>query len=206
MAKRAAYFASREEVETFFNLNVKRENIFEPNYNISPGQHVPAVFYRDENISIDRLRWGSESGDDWLVSSEEVEELLKNRDIERCVIPLSGFYIWKDDKEKESPFFVRMLSSPLMAAAAIYHQAEGYFRLITAEANVLVKPMSNTMPLLLDRESAFKWLNREEQSLAEFLEEAGKLFLLTDLSVLRVSKKVNDPKNNNAKLVQPIPK
>jgi putative SOS response-associated peptidase YedK len=206
MAKRAAYFASREEVEEFFKLNVNRDNIFEPNYNISPGHHVPAVFLKGDHLTIDRLRWGSERNDDWLISADEVERVLSEKHIERCVIPLSGFYIWKEGKEKESPFFVRMLGGPLMIAAALYDKKEEYFKLITTEANVLVRPMSETMPLILDRETTFTWLNREEESLEVFMDTAGKLFLLTDLSVLRVSKKVNNPKNNSEKLVQPIPK
>jgi len=65
--------------------------------------------------------------------------------------------------------------------------------------------MSETMPLLLDRELSLQWL-QAENSIREMIEKAKKRFLLTDLSVMRVSEDVNDPSNNSEELVQPIPK
>jgi len=46
----------------------------------------------------------------------------------------------------------------------------------------------------------------KDSSTAEVISKARKLFLFTDLSIMRVSKKVNNPNNNDEKLIQPIPK
>ncbi len=65
--------------------------------------------------------------------------------------------------------------------------------------------MTPYMPLMLDRSTALQWLDPGIET-GDLLEAADNLFMLTDLSVLRVSKKVNDPKNNSAEIIQPIPK
>ncbi|MDZ7754822.1 SOS response-associated peptidase family protein [Rhodohalobacter sp.] len=207
MAKRVAFFAGKESVENYFNLESNRDNIFEPHYNLSAGHHILIVHKMGAKPSINRVRWSDEQTHETTVDTEKAIELLQKKEFVSCAVPLSGFYIWKDDKEKGSPFFVRMINDPLMVAAGIYNKKADYFKLITMPSNVLINPMSETMPVLLDRELSFKWLEAEEKNeTADIIEKAKKLFLLTDLSVVRVSEKVNDPSNNDEKLIQPIPK
>lgn len=207
MAKRVAFFAGKESVENFFNIESNRDNIFQPHYNLSPGQHIPIVFRKDGELTIERVRWGGEAAQDTTVRAKEAVDDLSSTGMIKCVVPLSGFYVWKDDKEKGSPFFVRMLNEPLMAVAGLFDEKNGFFKMVTQPSNVLINPMSETMPLLLDQNLSGKWLDdKSESDVSELIDEAKSLFLLTDLSVLRVSEKVNDPSNNNEKLVQPIPK
>lgn len=207
MAKRVTFFAGKESIENYFNVESNRDNIFEPHYNLSAGHHIPIVHKIGAKPSINRVRWSDEQTHETTVDTEKAIELLQKKEFVSCAVPLSGFYIWKDDKEKGSPFFVRMINDPLMVAAGIYNKKADYFKLITMPSNVLINPMSETMPVLLDRELTFKWLEAEEKNgKADIIERAKKLFLLTDLSVVRVSEKVNDPSNNDEKLIQPIPK
>lgn len=207
MAKRVAFFAGKESIENFFNIESNRDNIFQPHYNLSPGQHIPIVFREDGKLTIERVRWGDEAAQDTTIQAKDAKDDLSNTGMIKCVVPLSGFYVWKDDKEMGSPFFVRMLNSPLMAVAGLFDEKNGFFKMITQPSNVLINPMSETMPLLLNQNLSMQWLDdKSESELSELIDEAKSLFLLTDLSVLRVSEKVNDPSNNNEKLVQPIPK
>jgi putative SOS response-associated peptidase YedK len=53
--------------------------------------------------------------------------------------------------------------------------------------------------------SALQWFE-PEVDIDELLKQSKNQFNLTDLSVLKVSKKVNDPTNNSPDLIQPIPK
>jgi putative SOS response-associated peptidase YedK len=50
-----------------------------------------------------------------------------------------------------------------------------------------------------------KWLSNEELSEAD-LKKMLNSYSLTELAVNRVSEDVNDPENNSAELIQPIPK
>lgn len=204
MVKRIAFFATKQEVENFFGISADSDQLFEPHYNLTVGHHIPAVAKNTNGIQISRVRWGSQEGDA-TVELEDAETQMKKGAIP-CAVPLSGFYIWKMNREKDHPFFVRMLNGPLMVTAGlIFDDKQPHMKIITGESNVLVQPMAERMPLILNRETAMKWIEDGEKN-AELLTTAAQKVLLTDLSVMRVSKKVNDPKNNNPKLIQPIPK
>ncbi len=212
MATRIAFFATKDEVESVFNLDTKKEIIFEANYNISPGQQIPVIFAEEnvESLNIKRVRWGSDDNgktEKITIHSDDLDGFTKNKKTERCIIPLSGFFVWKNQQELDQPFFVRMLNNSVMVVAGIFSKSndEEFVTIVTTDSNPLIQPMSEYMPLLLDKVTAMQWLDSGSNP-EHVLESAGNLFMLTDLSVLRVSKDVNDPKNNNAELIQPIPK
>lgn len=209
MAKRVAFFASKDEVQEYYNIETKKETLFEPHYNLSPGHQLPVITLHNSEPEINRVRWGrmgSSQSEKTIIEKDQVLEELKEKEVKRCILPLSGFFVWKDDKEKNHPFFVRLLNNAVMSIAGLlYNKEEPFVSIITTEANALVQPMSSHMPLMLDRPNALQWLDPGIDT-DDLLETANNLFMLTDLSVLRVSKKVNDPKNNTAELIQPIPK
>lgn len=210
MANRVAFFASKEEVESYFGLSTQQEDIFEPGYNISPGNQLPLLHKDDgsDELKLKRVQWGNLNDGksaETVVYKDDLDSFLKGKTYRRCIVPLSGFFIWKDNDEKKHPFFVRMLDGPIMSIAAIYDTANEHLTLITAESNTLIQPMTEKMPLLFNRPLSMAWLDGETGT-DEILARADKLFLLTDLSVLKVSKKVNDPAKNDPKLIQPIPK
>lgn len=209
MAKRVAFFASKQDIENYYKIETRKESLFEPHYNLSPGHQLPVITLSEGNPEINRVRWGqmgSNQAENTTIFFEDLSTSGTKKNVLRCVIPLSGFYIWKEDQEKNHPFFVRLLNAPVMSVAGILVEGEENFvSIVTTESNVLVQPMTPHMPLLLNQELALKWLDPSNRT-NQLLKQADNLFMLTDLSVLRVSKKVNDPANNNPKLIQPIPK
>jgi len=211
MIKRIAFFAEKQEIENYFDFTTRKENLFESHYNISPGHYIPVVKGSNSSREISRIRWGEEAngpeGNKNTIESEKAAGELNKKGVSRCLIPLSGFFVWKESREKEHPFFVRMLNKPFMPVAGLCYEVNktSFTKIVTTESNALIQPMSSEMPLMLDKELAGKWLNKEE-STEEIMKDASSLFLLTDLSVVRVSKKVNNPSNNKPELIQPIPK
>lgn len=209
MAKRVAFFAGKEEVENYYNIQTKKESLFEPHYNLSPGHQLPVITLVNGEPQIERKRWGKSGAtgaEETTIEKENLLDRLKENNTTRCILPLSGFYIWKESKEKNNPFFVRLLNEAVVSVAGVYISGEDeYVSIVTTESNALVQPMSARMPLLLDQPTALQWLEKEID-INELLSQTENIFMLTDLSVLRVSKKVNDPSNNNPKLIQPIPK
>lgn len=211
MASRLAFFVPKEITESFFNLEVDTDTLLEPHYNLTPGYRLPVV-YRDgsnNDIAISKVRWGeSKNGKtaNFNISAGEVVSVLKSNDTIPCVLPASGYYMWRGNDEKGQPFFVRLLNSQIMAVAGLYHRSDAPFvQMITTEANTLIQPMSDNMPLILNKAKSKQWLETPEDT-EQFLKESRTLYLLTDYSVLKISKKVNDPSNNNPELIQPIPK
>ncbi len=210
MINRVAFFADKEDVEAYYGFNTRKESVFVPSYNISPGNQLIVIVLNTESKQkeIKHIRWGTPNNGEpsgLTIEKEELGEHLKSRDIQRCVVPLSGFFIWKESDTKNQPFFVRMLNDDVMSVAGLYDGGSNTVSLITTASNSLIEPMSEQMPLVLNRALSASWIDSKTDP-DEMVKQAEKLYLLTDFSVLKVSKKVNDPKNNQSNLIQPIPK
>lgn len=210
MIHRVAFFANKNEIEEQFTHQAKSEVLFEPNYNINPGEDLPVLVSAENErvVCVKKIRWGSTGdGKDNGVAfeREHLWESIKSEKTKPCVFLLSGFYVWKSEKRDENPFFVRMLNSPFMTAAGYIVGKDEYAGIIVTDSNPLIHPMSEKMPLLLDHGSINQWLEIKGNP-AQFITQFRDPFRLTDFSVVRVSKKVNDPNNNDSKLIQPIPK
>lgn len=205
----AAYFG-KIELENFFSASFGSYELPEPHFNLRPGHELVAVTRKPnaKDLSISKYRWageaeGSEGAADAVGEVSAVKEMLTRSGISPCVVPVSGFYMWKNGDEKDQPFFVRMMNLPFMPVAGILRN--GSVQLLLTKANTLVEPMSAVMPLVLNSDLAQDWLGKSTD-LTELAEKAGRSFFITDFTVLKVSKKVSNPENNTPALIQPLPK
>lgn len=210
MSNRLVLLASLKDFEKFFGMQIDDVRELSPRYNISPGEQIPVI--KDEDgAQLKEMTWGVAEGEEHLISADEAVEGLRKGQLERCIIPVSGYYKWKQDgKRSEYPFFIRMLDDPLMALGGVAYPAgkggkERRCAIVETRSNALIQPLDPHMPLQFDREFSRVWLD-EQSDIEELLKEARQLFLMTDMTVLRVSDKVNDPTNNSPDLIQPLPK
>lgn len=224
MSDRFVLHASKEAIESEFGVTTERDDYFEPDYNISPGARIPVVYSEGNERKIHAFKWGmipvdaeaeKEGLEQITLPAEEltVDDSLEDAfDHRRCIIPANGFYKWKTSKKKSTPFYIRLLSNDIMGLAGIYSvwQAESgrevySCSILTTEANALVQPVDDRMPVILRPEHYEIWLGTQKVD-ADTLEGLLKPYLLTEMAVNRVSEKVNKPDNNGPELIQPIPK
>lgn len=216
--------APKQEVEQLFDVSSKRDDFFEPDYNITPGSLIPVVYNDGGERRIYNFQWGlipgdageeKEGKDNYEVPVESTREnawfaeCLEQR---RCLIPANGFYKWKTTRKKSTPFYIRLLSNELTAFAGIYtvwksESGRDVYScaMLTTEANALVQPVDDRMPILVHPDNFDKWLSAEpaDESLISAVQDG---YAMTDLAVNRVSEDVNNPENNSPELIQPIPK
>lgn len=223
MTQRIAFFIKKNDLEDFFDTSIQRKSLFEPHYNLAPAQHIPILFKtgdaQDENnpVQMKRVRWGlGKEGLQSEINSIETNEALQGIEdgsYHRCVIPVSGYYKWKKSgKRAEHPFFIRMLDGSLMALAGVAITGKNNGRqelqacaILLTDSNVLIQPLDPKMPLQLTKDLARQWIEGTNPA-EEILEEAKGQYRMTDLTVHRVSNKVNDLSENSPKLIQPLPK
>lgn len=205
----ASYFR-KIELEIFFGSSFGEHKLPEPHYNQRPGQSLVAVSSGNSSgdLELSEMRWGVEnvSGKGAGSAVERIKtdgDPLSRPGSSSCIVPVSGFYMWKNGDIKDQPFFVRMMNLPFMPVAAVIRQ--GSLQLLMTSANPLVAPMSEVMPLVLPADLAMRWI-KKKAVLPELAEQADKSFSITDFTVLKVSKKVSDPSNNRPDLIQPLPK
>jgi putative SOS response-associated peptidase YedK len=88
---------------------------------------------------------------------------------QRCVIPVEGFYEWRDEGGKQPYYFSRKDGKPLMLAG-IWEIAEYKgdsrvaFAILTDEPNELVASYHDRMPLALADDKVAAWLDVSRES------------------------------------------
>lgn len=219
--------------ETFLVEEVKLSSEEpEPNFNVAPTNDVIAVAVSKEGQrQLGSFHWG-------LVPSWAKDVSVGNRMINlraetvaskpgfrktlgkrRCIIPVDGFYEWKNmgKGRKKQPFFIRSRDGKPLALAGLWEvwkdrEAEGRGEevewlksctIITTEPNGLLKPIHNRMPVVLPPSAWDEWLdpsNDDTASLEKLLAPAPDDLL----ELYPVSTEVNSVKNNGPQLVEPL--
>ncbi len=177
MCGRFALFASGDELAERFQF--AEVPLFDARYNIAPTQTVAAVRASDGGMALSLLRWGlipSWASDMTIgnkllnARSETVAEKPSFRSAfkhRRCLIPASGFYEWKKITAKsKQPYFIRPRNGRPLALAGLWerwHDPQGETvetcTILTTEANELMHPLHDRMPVILDPASDGVWLD-----------------------------------------------
>jgi putative SOS response-associated peptidase YedK len=85
----------------------------------------------------------------------------------RCLVPVSAFYEWQQcPGKRKQPYCIQMREEGLFAIAGLWerwHDPSGPIvescSLITTEANELMRPIHDRMPVILDPEREKEWLD-----------------------------------------------
>jgi len=155
-------------------------------YNVAPSTFQPVIRQAREtgDREIVLMRWGlvpfftKELSDvkgistinaraEALLSNATWREPFKKR---RCLIPADGFYEWASiDAKNKQPFAFRMSDDSPFAFAGLWDawkDSQGQwlqsFSIVTTEANELMAPVHNRMPVILQRRDYARWLDRED--------------------------------------------
>lgn len=208
---RAAFFSDDDQLRRLAPGVQLMDDERPAHYNLIPSAPLPVLLNsrNDGQPQLKMVTWGSEekkSDREAFIHPDRALDSLKRNIAQPAVILINGYYIWKKGREKEHPFFVRLLRESLLRVASVLFRGnESSISMIMTESNPLIYPISETMPLLLSQDADINW--RAGCLMPdELIKLAGHHFQLTDYSVLRVSKKVNDPESNHESLIQPIPK
>jgi putative SOS response-associated peptidase YedK len=193
-------------------------------YNIAPTQNVAAV----RQISgqpcreLTMLRWG-------LIPSWAKDRTIGNRLINaradtvaekpsfrsayrqrRCLVVADGFYEWMKDNGKKQPYYIRLADGSPFAIAGLWEHWQGAdgeiidsCTLLTTEANDLMRPIHERMPVILPRQAYAQWLDPTVQR-PEQIAPLLKPYPSEELIAGRVGMQVNNPRNEESSCVEPI--
>jgi putative SOS response-associated peptidase YedK len=130
----------------------------------------------------------------------------------RCLIPASGFYEWGvDPSGKKQPFFIRPRGEPLLAIAGLWERWRPQGGpggepletcvIVTTEADALLAPIHERMPVVLSRAAQEAWLDpsSDAAATAAFARQGP------ELETWAVGTAVNDPRNDDERVIAPAP-
>ncbi|MBO6522767.1 MAG: SOS response-associated peptidase family protein [Balneolaceae bacterium] len=210
--ERYVFNTDKEIFEETFGVSPTSSSILEPTFNAVPGHSLPIIRSRKKNSILESAIWGLDTGNT-SISSLDLNDVLENDDYRSylktntCIIPANGFYKWKKTVDDPLPFFIRVHTRELLGIAGFFIEhddSRNSFCVITKQANVLIKPVDDTMPCILDPQKFELWLNGDAETILK--KGFNDFALLPEMTVFRVPDLVNDLSNNSPELMQPIPK
>lgn len=208
-----------DDIAKRFNIANKAKDI-RPNFNAAPTQVLPVITEDDKGVrALEQMTWGIPR----MLGKDLVKELINTRADKafggfwkrtvlnhRCLIPATGFYEWKKEKDGKHPYFIHPKDMELFAFAGIWdvwESKDGHkikvYSIMTTEPNQEMKSIHNRMPVILHQEDEASWLEPSNNT-PEGLEKL--LFPLEDnsLEMYEVSRDVNVVRNNFGELLTPI--
>jgi putative SOS response-associated peptidase YedK len=198
---------------------------FTPRFNIAPSQPVPVVRLVPGQTEPRRelvwLRWGLIPG--WAqdaaignrminARAESVAQkpafraALRRR---RCLLAADGFYEWQRTGRRKQPHFIRMRDDRPLAFAGLWESWEGPDQVVesctilTTDANELMRPIHDRMPVILAPAAYEPWLDptvQEPQQLAPLLVP----YPSEPMTAYPVSTLVNSPTNEDPRCIEPV--
>ncbi len=216
--------AKPEQIEKEFKVGKKNANVFQLRFNIAPSQMIDVVFAPESERILSQLKWGlvpswakdSEIGNRMINARAETitekpsfREAFKSR---RCIIPASGFYEWqKKGTGGKQPFYFYLKEKEVFGFAGLWEEwldkESGEMletcTIITTEANDVLKPVHDRMPVILKPESYDEWLDTKEKN-TENLQKFLVPYPAKEMDSHTVSKSVNIPDVDSAELIKPI--
>ena len=185
----------------------------EPRYNAAPSQGLPVITNRQPK-TLQFFSWGLQPF--WAKDAKTVKRAINARaetlpekpmfrnllKSKRCLVPADGFFEWQKNGKDKVPHRITLKSEELFTFAGLWDEWTNKetgevlytFSIITTEANELVSPIHDRMPVILSPEAEELWLDENEP-------QEGLLSLLVpykadEMKAFAVSPQVNSPMNN----------
>ena len=190
------------------NFDLKNSIIYETNFNITPQTKVP-IFIENK---LTMATWGFFP--DWIKNQKNSKPLFNTRwetvqekrtfkaafKKHRCLVPISGWYEWKNVNDEKQPYFFYKQNELLKAAGLYWLRSSGdiEFSIITKEAEDNLLTIHNRTPLILNNDSQKLWTSHIDlNNLYSDISNQKN----PSINFHRVSKSVNNPKNTNSSLI-----
>jgi putative SOS response-associated peptidase YedK len=194
-----------------------------PRYNIAPGQLVEAVIQFEDGRMLKLFKWGlvphwaKDPAIGYKMINARAETVAEKPSFKaalryrRCIVPAQGFFEWSHaGGKKGEPWFITSRTGAVMALAGLWEHYESpageiieSLAVITCQANGLVAPLHDRMPVLVEPGDDARWLDPK-------LTDAGQLQGVLasrewpDVQAYRVGLEVNSVKNDAPGLIEPI--
>jgi len=124
---------------------------------------------------------------------------------QRCLLPVSGFYEWREVNGVKYPYYIQLQEQDYFSLGSLYDswinretgEIRNTFSIITTPANPLMEKIHNLkkrMPLILSPDDEMKWLDSSLK--ADSVKELIKPFPDRKMKAYTISREANNARNN----------
>jgi putative SOS response-associated peptidase YedK len=191
-----------------------------PRYNVAPTQTIAAIRLNEAHRGRELvpLVWGlvPHWADDPAIGNRMINaraETLASKPAfrdafrrRRCLIIADGFYEWQKRDGGKQPYYLRLKDELPFAFAGLWDRADKLATplesctIITTDANELVRPLHDRMPVILDEEGCRQWLEAAEVD-AEVLQSILRPYAADRMVAYPVSTAVNSPRRDGPECI-----
>jgi putative SOS response-associated peptidase YedK len=223
MCGRFARRSTREVLAEWFGVDLDDQPQFAESYNVAPQSTQPVVrLGRDSGQPEFALMcwglvpsWAEDAKIGYSTINARAEEAatkpvfreaLKKR---RCLVPADAFYEWaKRDAKTKQPFAIALKSGDPYAFAGLWEswcpkdkesEALESFSILTTDANEVLEPIHNRMPVILEPKDYRRWM--EPASAERLPVDLLRPFPAERMTAWQVSERVGNVRNNDAGLL-----
>ncbi len=192
-----------------------------PRYNIAPTQPVAVVANRPAR-ALEEFRWGLiprwaedaaighrliNARSETLAEKPSFKGAYRQR---RCLVLADGFYEWRKQGRQRIPLRFVLRSRDPFAFAGLWERWEPEggdaihsCTIVTTEANDVVRPVHDRMPVILPREAHDRWLDPEPAEPAT-LQPLLAPYPAAEMEAYEVSPAVNSVKVDTPECIAPV--
>lgn len=221
MCGRFTLTQSAEEITEFFGLSEVLELTLR--YNIAPSQLIAAIV-QDKGSQENKLKWmrwglipswAKDTKIGYKLINARAETLTEKPSFRnafkhrRCLIIADGFYEWQKREKHKQPYYIQLRNKQPFAFAGLWEtwqpedgEAIISCTIITTEANALMQPIHDRMPVILSPDVYEQWLDPTVNQ-SEDLQETLKPYE-SEMITTPVSNVVNNPVHDLPECVKPI--
>ncbi len=197
-------------------------HIVQPRFNIAPSQPVPIV-KEAKTRAVELYRWGLVPfwADDPKIGyrminarSETAHEKPSFRaafKYRRCLILADGFFEWhsKAKSTPKIPYFFKLENDYPFTFAGLYEHWQSKdggelhtCTILTCPPNEMVSKYHNRMPVILDKDARWTWL--EQGMDKSILRDLLAPYPADKMKCYAVSRAVNSPENDRPEVLEPV--
>jgi putative SOS response-associated peptidase YedK len=204
-----------------FNVDELSPDV-EASFNVAPTQWMPVVISRGGKNRLELMQWGlvppwakdTKIGQKMINARAEtiMEKASFKRPLQsrRALIPANGFYEWKTEGGRKTPYYVHLKDEEFFAFAGLYerwHDPNGdvlqTYTIITTSPNDLMATIHNRMPVILPREAEEIWLQEGPLDPPE-IEQLLVPYPAGEMEAWPVGTSVNRPGFNSPELLERV--
>jgi putative SOS response-associated peptidase YedK len=214
-------FAQRTPAKTLARVfQVDEMPEIESRYNIAPTQDILSIRRTEDGREAAMLKWGLvpswakdvsigakliNARSETVTEKPSFREAFKKR---RCIIPADGFYEWQRTGGKKQPYFFRMQDEHPFGFAGLWEKWKAIdgqvletCTILTTEANEVLQPVHDRMPVILHPDDYELWLDADMRKL-DLAKELLRPFPASEMLAYPVSPSINSPLSQGAQLIE----
>lgn len=221
MCGRFVQTSTAERLAVIFDAVDSTAGRLQPRHNVAPSAFIPALI-RSGSRRLGLLRWGFVPS--WARAADSGSRPINARSEDaadsrlfgpaltrrRCIVPVDAWYEWSDEDGARQPWLLRPVEEGPVGVAALWSTWRAAdsapdavplatVALLTMEAQGPAATVHDRMPLMVPDALLDDWLDASVHGGPALL--AALRDSLPEVTVIRVSRRVNDARNDDPELL-----